>query len=82
MLVATDPGRMCKKLRFLTRNDAKAAIRRLRSIGAGSPVRSTIQTHMRAYRCGVCNLFHYGHLPILVMRGEMTMDEYEQRFLR
>lgn len=48
---------------YYTRSDAKTVRNRHGSTG------------MNAYRCVVCEMWHVGHLPIDVRRGEITRDE-------
>lgn len=53
---ATCPA--CGKERYLTRRQAKAAVKRMANLGNG---------HCSAYECG--GFWHIGHMPRHVVRG-------------
>jgi hypothetical protein len=56
------------KFGYFTKAEAKTVARRLRKLGDNRL--------MNAYRCGQCGLIHIGHLPRVVMQGEVTRGEY------
>ena len=58
------PGRNeCGKVAYLARASAKWAGKRH-------------VEKMRPYACSTCGLWHLGHLPRAVRRGELTADEW------
>lgn len=50
---------------FRSKKDAKTAMRRAHPNGA-----------MNAYRCSACRLWHYGHLPASIIRGNATRSDF------
>lgn len=60
-----------EKRGYQTRAAAKRAARHMRKLG---------DELMSAYRCGECGVFHIGHLPRAVKRGEAgRADIYRNR---
>lgn len=58
----------CSKIAYQSREMARAGARR-HSQGE----------QLRPYRCETCALWHVGHLPRAVRRGDVTADEYYGR---
>lgn len=44
-----------------------------------SRIRRTNGEHLRPYRCPYCELWHVGHLPGAVIRGELSDDQHYGR---
>jgi hypothetical protein len=58
----------CGKKGYLTRADAKKALRGHRGFG--------FDRHVRPYRCDDCGCWHLGHLPAAVRLGIVTAAEF------
>jgi hypothetical protein len=54
----------CGKVRYLTKADAKAAIRHMKGR----------EGRLNAYRCA-SGFWHIGHLPALVRKGQISRSE-------
>lgn len=58
-------SRQCTgKVRYWSRKDARAALRRLKGAGRA-------EGHLQPYICDYCGHFHLGHIPPEVSRGEI-----------
>jgi rubrerythrin len=64
--VISESSACAGKVRYLTRNDARGARKRMRNV----------KGKLNAYVCAYCGFYHLGHMPKAVRNGVLAKSDW------